>query len=122
MAAELVFAPEAELDIAEAYAWYEARRVGLGEDFLSSVDACMESIRRQPDMFSLIHEGYRRGVIRRFPYAVFYEHAETAVTVYSVFHTPATRTNGGSAFYDAFLLDVGATPTGNVGSSTGKHS
>jgi hypothetical protein len=31
MAAELVFGPEAELDIAEAYAWYEARRVGLGE-------------------------------------------------------------------------------------------
>ena len=53
MAAELVIAPEAELDIAEAYAWYEARRVGLGEDFLSSVDACMESIRRQPDMFPL---------------------------------------------------------------------
>jgi hypothetical protein len=47
----------------------------------------MESIRRQPDMLHLIHEGYRRGVIRRFPYAVFYEHAETAVTVYSVFHT-----------------------------------
>ena len=71
MAAELVFAPEAELDIAEAYTWYEARRVGLGEDFLSSVDACMESIRRQPDMFPLIHEGYRRSMIRRFPYAVF---------------------------------------------------
>jgi plasmid stabilization system protein ParE len=87
MAAELVFAPEAELDIAEAYAWYEARRVGLGEDFLSSVDACMESILRQPDMFPLIHEGYRRSVIRRFPYADFYEHAETAVTVYSLFHT-----------------------------------
>src|SRR5260370_39057149 len=87
MAAELVFAPEAELDIAEAYAWYEARRVGLGEDFLSSVDACMESIRRQPEMFPLIHEDYLRAVIRRFPYAVFYERAETTVTVYSVFHT-----------------------------------
>ena len=87
MAAELVFAPEAELDIAEAYAWYEARRVGLGEDFLSSVDACVENIRRQPDMFPLIHEGYRRSMIRRFPYAVFYEHAETTVTIYSVFHT-----------------------------------
>ncbi len=87
MAAELVIAPEAELDIAEAYVWYEARRVGLGEDFLSSVDACMESIRRQPDLYALIHEDYRRSVIRRFPYAVFYEHAGTTVTVYSVFHT-----------------------------------
>jgi hypothetical protein len=71
MAAELVIAPEAELDIVEAYARYEARRVGVGEDFSSSVDTCMESIRRQPDMFPLVHEGYRRSVIRRFPYAVF---------------------------------------------------
>jgi hypothetical protein len=48
MAAELVVAPEAELDVAEAYAWYERRRIGLGEEFLSSIDACLEGIRRQP--------------------------------------------------------------------------
>jgi hypothetical protein len=44
MAAELIFAPEAEQDIAEAYAWYEDRRAGLGEDFLSCVDACIQTI------------------------------------------------------------------------------
>ena len=44
MAAKLVLAPEGELDIAEAYVWYERRRIGLGEEFLSSVDACIESI------------------------------------------------------------------------------
>ena len=38
MAARLVFAAEAELDVSEAYAWYETRRPGLGENFLSSVD------------------------------------------------------------------------------------
>jgi hypothetical protein len=47
MPVELVIAPEAELDIAEAYVWYEGRRAGLGEEFLSSVDACLESIRRR---------------------------------------------------------------------------
>jgi hypothetical protein len=48
MPVDLVIAPEAELDIAEAYVWYEGRRAGLGEEFLSSVDACLESIRRRP--------------------------------------------------------------------------
>ena len=48
MAASLFLAPEAELDIAEAYDWYEGRRMGLGEDFLSSLDACTERIRRRP--------------------------------------------------------------------------
>src|ERR1035438_1352298 len=72
---------------AEAYVWYEGRRAGLGEDFLSSVDACLESIRRRPEMCPVVHEGYRRSLIRRFPYAVFYEQSEATVAIYAVFHT-----------------------------------
>lgn len=33
MPAKLIVAPEAEQDVAEAYAWYESRRPGLGEEF-----------------------------------------------------------------------------------------
>ncbi|MGA3239371.1 MAG: type II toxin-antitoxin system RelE/ParE family toxin [Bryobacteraceae bacterium] len=87
MAAELVVAPEAELDITEAYVWYESRRVGLGEEYLSAVDASMERIRRQPAIYARVHEEYRRALIRRFPYAIFFEYAETAVTVYAGLHT-----------------------------------
>ena len=87
MPVELVIAPEAELDLAEAYAWYENRRAGLGEEFLSSVDACLESIRRRPEMYPVVHEGYRRSLVRRFPYAVFYEPSEATVTIYAIFHT-----------------------------------
>ena len=87
MAAELIIASETEQDIAEAYAWYEGRRTGLGEELLSCVDACMEEIRSTPEMHAVDHENYRRGLVRRFPYAVFYEYAEGTVTVYGVFHT-----------------------------------
>jgi plasmid stabilization system protein ParE len=87
MAAELVVAPDAELDIAEAYAWYEGRRLGLGEEFLSALDACIESFRRQPHMCCLVYQGYRRSLMRRFPYAVFYEYDETTITIFAVFHT-----------------------------------
>jgi len=38
-------------------------------------------------MYAVVHEGYRRSLVRRFPYAVFYEHVESTVTVYAVFHT-----------------------------------
>ena len=87
MAAELILAPEAEQDVTEAYVWYEGRRAGLGEEFLSSLDACMASIGRRPEMYRAVHDGYRRSLIRRFPYAVFYEHTESRVTIYAVFHT-----------------------------------
>jgi hypothetical protein len=36
-------------------------------------------------MYPAVHEGYRRSLIRRFPYAVFYEESEAAVTIYAVF-------------------------------------
>jgi plasmid stabilization system protein ParE len=87
MAVELILIPEAELDLVEAYAWYEKRRAGLGEEFLSSVDARLESIRRQPELYALVHEAYRRALIRRFPFAIFYEYSEAEVVVYAVFHT-----------------------------------
>jgi plasmid stabilization system protein ParE len=86
MPVELVIAPEAESDIAEAYAWYERRRTGLGEEFLGSVDASLESIRRRPEMYPVVHEDYRRTLVRRFPYAVFYEWSESIVKIYAVFH------------------------------------
>src|SRR3954454_24654867 len=87
MAAELIIAPEAEQDIADAYGWYEDRRAGLGEEFLSCVDACIQAICRAPEMHAPIHENYRRGLVRRFPYAVCYEYAAGTVTVYCVLHT-----------------------------------
>lgn len=87
MAAELILALEAAQDIAEAYAWYEERRSGVGEDFLICVEACIEAIRRTPEMHAVVHESYRRGLVRRFPHAIFYEYAEGTVTVYGVLHT-----------------------------------
>jgi len=87
MAADLIIAPEAELDLAEAYGWYEGQRAGLGEEFLSCVDACIEAFRRMPEMHALVYETYRRALVRRFPYAVFYEYEEDTVTVYCVFQT-----------------------------------
>jgi plasmid stabilization system protein ParE len=87
MPVELILAPEAEEDISSAYGWYEDRRPGLGEDFLSAVDACLEAIRRQPEMHAVVIESYRRALLRRFPFGVFYEHLGDRVIVYGVFHT-----------------------------------
>jgi len=87
MGADLIVAPEAERDIGEAYAWYEDRRPGLGEEFLNCVDACIHAVCRMPEMHARAHGDYRRALVRRFPYAVFYEYAGGRVTVYSVFHT-----------------------------------
>ena len=41
MLEKVIFTPEAADDVAEAYAWYEEREPGLGEDFLRCVEACL---------------------------------------------------------------------------------
>ena len=87
MAANLIIAPEAAEDISEAFDWYEVRRVGLGEEFLGCVNACIQGICRHPDIHPRVREDYRRALVRRFPYAVLYEHADEGVTVYAVLHT-----------------------------------
>ena len=87
MAVELIISPEVQQDLDEAYGWYEDRRLGLGEEFLTCVDACIQTICRAPDLFAKVHKEYRRALVRRFPYAVFYEFIDEKVTVYCIFHS-----------------------------------
>jgi plasmid stabilization system protein ParE len=82
----LIILPEAEQDVALAYMWYEEQEFGLAEEFLRRVDACIQFIRRNPEMYQVAHQSYRRAVVRRFPYVIFDEHSDTTVVVYAVFH------------------------------------
>ena len=84
---DLMILAEAKQDAAQAYIWYEEQgEPGLGEEFLRCVDACIQFIRRNSEMYRVVHESDRWAVVRRFPYVVFYEHSDNTVIVYSVFH------------------------------------
>jgi plasmid stabilization system protein ParE len=89
MAAELVTAVEAEQDVAEAYAYYERQRIGLGEDFLTRLDACIQAVCRAPKSHGFFYRDYRRALVRKFPYGVYYTHdeSENRVVVFCIFHT-----------------------------------
>jgi plasmid stabilization system protein ParE len=87
MAINPIIAPEAARDMAEARDWYNARRVGLGDEFFRSVEACVEAICRTPELHERVRENYRRALLRRFPFAVYFEYENGVVTIYSVCHT-----------------------------------
>jgi plasmid stabilization system protein ParE len=86
MIERVVYTPEAERDVADAYDWYEAREPGLGEDFLRCVEACVFTIQRHPRLYPVAVDEFRRALVRRFPFEVFYEPTGNRVTIYSVFH------------------------------------
>jgi toxin ParE1/3/4 len=87
MSVEVIFAPETERDLFDPYYWYEAQRTGLGAEFLSCIEASVASISRFPETYEIVHEQYRRKLVRRFPYAIFYEYVSNVVTIYCTFHT-----------------------------------
>ena len=83
----LVFSPEASADIKAAYRWYEAQQVGLGREFKVAVEATTSRIQRNPERSRVASDSFRRALIRRFPFEVFYEFDDTRVVVHLVFHT-----------------------------------
>ena len=85
-AQRVVLTPAAEVEFEEARLWYERRQSGLGMEFAMEVDACMDRIRESPEMYARVKKNYRRVMVHRFPYALYYEFAANIATIYTVFH------------------------------------
>ncbi|MEB2343430.1 MAG: type II toxin-antitoxin system RelE/ParE family toxin [Deltaproteobacteria bacterium] len=68
----LAVRPRAEVDLDEAFGWYEAQRPGLGEAFLRSARACFARMARHPEAHPEVQRRVRRASLQRFPCGVFY--------------------------------------------------
>jgi|TARA_B110000908_G_C10094541_1_gene375658 hypothetical protein len=78
---------EANLEIIEAYLYYEEKRTGLGEEFLEHLNGYFERIIENPEHFPQKRKPYREVFIKRFPFLIIYETTKREVIVYSVFNT-----------------------------------
>jgi len=78
--------PEAELDLDEAHLWYHRQAPRLAAEFLAAVQASIASIQHHPEAYALVDPAMRRALVRRFPYAIFYEVEATEIVVYAIFH------------------------------------
>ncbi len=81
-------APEAEEELAAAAIWYEARRVGLGAELIAAVDRAVDAIVQAPQSFPLWRSDrpYRRSVLQRFPFIIFFRHEGEDVIIVAVAH------------------------------------
>ncbi len=62
----------AQLDLHDAYEWYEKEKTGLGEEFLDSFEVLISRIERNPLHASSYDATSRRATLDRFPYKVIY--------------------------------------------------
>jgi plasmid stabilization system protein ParE len=67
------FTPEADTELAEARHWYAHQREDLDLEFMDSIDDALSRVVRNPQLYPIVYRTLRRAVVRRFPFAVFYE-------------------------------------------------
>ena len=82
----LVAEPQADLDVAAAYQWYQNERAGLGVEFLDQLGTAYDRIADDPFQYQDLESGIRRALLRRFPYAVYFAVERNAVVILAVLH------------------------------------
>jgi plasmid stabilization system protein ParE len=82
----VVTSPEAERDLAEAFKWYEEKRLGLGQDFIKEVEALFRAVERNVFRHAIVYKNVRQALLRRFPYKVFYYVEADKAQVIAIIH------------------------------------
>jgi len=83
----VAFDPEARAEFLAAVGYYEECRAGLGRRFREAVEAEVESVRRMPFRFRVIHAPFRRCLIPKFPYSVIFSIEPRFILVVAVAHS-----------------------------------
>jgi plasmid stabilization system protein ParE len=82
----VVWTPEADADLKEAFAWYESIHPDLGMRFAVAVDGAVEVMARSPLAYQIVHAEIRRVGVRRFPYGLFFKVEPNRIVVIACMH------------------------------------
>ncbi|MCK6526854.1 type II toxin-antitoxin system RelE/ParE family toxin [Myxococcota bacterium] len=102
--------PAAEQELREAIDWYEDQRAGLGIEFLAAVDVALTGVGEMPDRYPTWPGNplYRRLLLARFPFVVFFRLVAGECQVVAVAH--CSRRPGYWAERLVLLHPIGAAP------------
>jgi plasmid stabilization system protein ParE len=87
MPAALRRSPPAVADITRAAEWYDDQQPGLGDEFVSEVNAVIKSLADNPYLHAIRFADVRCARLKRFrKYGIYYFSWHDEVIVLSVFH------------------------------------
>ena len=86
MTLPVVWLPEADAELKEAFARYESILPELAKRFADAVADTMEKVAVAPLQYAVIEKERRRAGVRRFPYGIFFLVKETRIVVIACFH------------------------------------
>jgi plasmid stabilization system protein ParE len=82
----VVLRPRAESDLEKARDWYDEHQTGLGMAFLDDVDLAIAQFNDAPLALPEYHRGFRRVLLRKFPYKIFDRVHDDAIVVFRILH------------------------------------
>jgi plasmid stabilization system protein ParE len=83
---EVIVRREAQLETQDAFRYHEDKSDGLSFEFLRSLDASLQSVKRNPFAYQTIYKEARRVLLRKFPYALFYVVEGNRIVVIACFN------------------------------------
>lgn len=85
---EVRLSEEAEEDMFESYVWYEQKKIGLGDEFLSEIQNSLTFLINSPEIYPIRYrKKIRAFVVDRFPFLILFIIKEPFIEVISIFHT-----------------------------------
>ena len=86
MTFKIRFVPEIEEDLLSGFSWYEEKVQGLGEEFLGIFYVSSNNLTQNPLIYKKVYGDFRRLLLRRFPYAIYFVIENDEVIVIGLFH------------------------------------
>lgn len=83
---EIELHPEADSELIEAAIFYESRVNGLGESFLEEFDKLKLLLLRNPKIGVPVNKIFKRAVLNRFPYSIFYSLEPNVIWILAIAH------------------------------------
>lgn len=77
---------EAELELWEAVAYYENKAAGLGLDFQTEIERCVQAVCEFTERWPLREDGTRRLIAHRFPFLIIYAYQNGHVWIIAFAH------------------------------------
>ncbi|MFM6204590.1 type II toxin-antitoxin system RelE/ParE family toxin, partial [Planktothrix sp.] len=86
MTYKIKISEEAELDLDDAYQWYESQVNQLGSELIRVVDQNLALIQQNLLAYPIIYNNVRRKLLPRFPYGLFYVIHDDIIFILAFFH------------------------------------
>lgn len=85
---QAIISDRAQIEIEDAWLWYEDRQTGLGDRFIKEVLGQIRQVELYPETYAARYKTFREASVPVFPYLLIYKINKKQKLVYilSVFH------------------------------------